>query len=179
MRNTSDSFGWLTRLIHWIMAGGILFMLGLGTYIDNMTVGLSNLWLFGLHKSIGILILALFILRALWHLMSPPPASLTDNTPDWQISAARWSHRMMYALMGLVPLTGWIGSGASGIPVMLFDWFALPPMAPASEAWVEVAFGAHAALTKLLFLVILLHVGGAMQRHFIKQDRTLIRMTKG
>lgn len=179
MRNTTERFGWASRLIHWVMAAGLIFMLGLGVYIDNMTVSLGNLWLYGLHKSIGITLLALVLLRGLWHRLSPPPVPLGDGVPGWQESAARWSHRGLYALMLLIPLTGWIGSGATGIPVMLFDTVTLPPLAPVSEVWEEVAFEIHSALTKALFALLALHIAGALHHHLILRDRTLVRMLRG
>jgi len=56
-RNTADSFGLATRLLHWAMAAAILFMLALGTWIEGMEPGLSNLWLYALHKTVGLILL--------------------------------------------------------------------------------------------------------------------------
>ncbi len=179
MGNGPDRFGWLSRGLHWVMAAGILGMLALGVYIDNMTVSLSNLWLFGLHKSVGVTLLLLWLVRVVWHRLSGPPAPLTAGTPQGQQAAARWAHRGLYALMVLVPLSGWIGSGASGLGVVVFGRITLPPLAPVSKQWEALAFGLHGALTKLLFVVILLHVAAALHRHLIKRDRTLQRMWRG
>lgn len=178
MRNSDNGFGWLTRLIHWLMALGILFMLGLGTWIRFMEVRLDNLWLFALHKSIGVTLLALLILRIVWHRMSPPPAPLVANTPGWQIAAAYWTHRALYVLMLLVPVTGWIASGATGLPVQVWG-LTLPGFAPVSEVWEQSFFVAHGILTKLLLLAVVLHVAGALNRHVVKHDRTLLRMIRG
>lgn len=178
-RNTTDSFGWISRGLHWLMALGILFMLGLGTYIEQMEPALSNLWLYGLHKSIGITLLTLVILRMGWHRISPPPASLTAGIADWQIHAARAIHFALYALMLAVPLTGWIASSATGIDTLLFNRVTLPRIAPISEAWEVAFFTAHGILTKLLLLCLLLHIAGALQRHFVHRDATLHRMIRG
>ena len=69
-RNTAESFGWVTRSLHWAIALGVLFMLPLGAFIVRMEVGFANFWLFGLHKSIGILVFALLLMRVLWHFVS-------------------------------------------------------------------------------------------------------------
>ena len=172
--NTESSFGWVTRAIHWAMALGVIAMLGLGSYIARMEVGMSNLWLFGLHKSIGVVLLALLILRLIWHLASPPSRSLPADTP-WKDSAARWVHRSFYVLLIAVPLSGWVGSGASGLDVVIFERFTLPPLAPTSEAWESAAFAVHFVLTKLLALCVVLHVAGALTR----RDGTLRRMVRG
>ena len=178
-RNTPDGFGWVSRSLHWLMALLILFMLGLGTYIGRMEPALSNLWLYGLHKSFGISLLVLVLLRIAWHRASSPPASLTADIPPWQIRTARLTHRALYTLMLAVPLTGWIASSATGIDTVLFNRITLPGIAPVSETWETAFFTVHAILTKLLLFCTALHVVGALNRHFAHQDATLRRMIRG
>jgi len=161
------------------MALGIVGMLGLGTYVANMTVSLDNLWLFGLHKSIGVTLLAVGLLRMLWHRISPPPHPIGDQEDGWQLVLARWAHRSFYGLLICVPLTGWIASGATGLDVIIYNSVILPPLAPVSSAWEQSFFAAHRILTKLLLILLALHVAGALNRHFVKRDRTLIRMLRG
>ena len=72
-RNSPTRFGLVTRLLHWGMALALLAMLAFGTRIAGMEPGLANLWMYGLHKSIGLLLLALVVLRLIWHRISPPP----------------------------------------------------------------------------------------------------------
>lgn len=172
--NSTTDFGWVTRVIHWVMALGVLAMLGLGSYVARMEVGLSNLWLFGLHKSIGLMLLALLILRLLWHLFSPPPPSLPTDAA-WKDRAARATHRAFYLLLIAVPLSGWVGSGATGLDVLLFETVRLPPLAPVSEQWEETAFMVHFVLTKVLAALAILHIAGALTRG----DGTLRRMVRG
>lgn len=172
--NSTTDFGWVTRALHWVMALGVLAMLALGSYIARMEVGLSNLWLFGLHKSIGVILLALLILRLIWHLISPPPISLPADVA-WKDRAAKAAHRAFYVLLIAVPLSGWIGSGASGLDVLLFDRVRLPPLAPVSEQWEAAAFTVHFVLTKLLAALALLHIAGAL----LRRDGTLRRMVRG
>lgn len=172
--NTENSFGWVTRALHWVMAVGVIGMLALGSYIEQMEVGLSNLWLFGLHKTIGVVLLGLLVLRVLWHLFSPPPKPLPADV-SWKDHAARWVHRGFYVLLVVVPLSGWIGSGATGLDVVVFNTLTLPPLAPVSEAWEEAAFTVHGIATKLLLFCLVLHVAGALGR----RDGTLWRMVAG
>ena len=172
--NSQISFGWVTRLIHWVMALGVLAMLPLGTYIEQMEVGYSNLWLIALHKSVGVALLALLVLRIVWHLVSPPPPPLPADAV-WKDRAARLVHSGFYVLLVIVPLSGWIGSGATGLDVVVFESVTLPPLAPTSETWEEAAFGVHFVATKLLVLSVVLHIAGAVTR----KDGTLGRMVRG
>lgn len=173
-RNTDVAFGWVTRALHWIMALGVLAMLGFGSYIARMEVGMSNLWMFGVHKSIGIVLFALLAARIVWHFVSPVPESLPSGTL-WKDRAAVWVHRAFYVLLIVVPLSGWIGSGATGLDVLLFNRVTLPPLAPVSEVWEETAFAVHFVATKLLALCAVLHIAGAVMR----KDGTVARMVRG
>ncbi len=178
VRNTPSSFGLVSRTIHWAMAAAILGMLPFGLWLEGQKIGLSNLWLYGLHKSIGMTLLALVLVRIVWHRISPPPHQLTQSIASWQIRAARWAHWALYLLMVLVPLSGWIGSAATGIDVTVWG-LTLPSVWPQTEGWDKGGFAAHSILTKLLLAVVLLHFAGALHRAFVHRDRTLTRMIRG
>lgn len=178
-RNGPDSFGWVSRMLHWLMALGLLGALGFGTYLARIEPSLDTLWMYGAHKSVGITLLALVVLRLAWHRISPPPAALSQGIPGWQVTAARWSHRVLYLLMVLVPLSGWVGSSGTGIPTVIFGQITLPAIAPATEFWDRAGFAAHGLLTKALFALILLHVAGALSHATLYRDATLRRMIRG
>jgi cytochrome b561 len=177
LRNAPDAFGLVTRVLHWAMAAGILGMLVLGTTIAWMQPSLSNLWLFALHKTTGLILLALVILRIVWHRISPPPAPL--GPPDaWEQRLARATHILIYLLLLAIPISGYVASSASGLDVMLFDRWVIPPIAPVSEAWEDAGWLVHRALTKVLMAVLVLHIAGTLKRQ-MAGDRTLGRMIKG
>lgn len=177
LRNTPDSFGLVSRALHWSMALLIIAMLALGLRIEQMEPGLSNLWLYGLHKGIGIILLALVVLRLVWHRLSPPPAPL--GPPDaWPQRLARWGHLAFYALLLVIPLSGWAASSASGLDVMLFGRWTIPPIAPVSEAWESAGWAVHGAATKALIGLVLIHIGAALKRE-MGGDGTLRRMLRG
>jgi cytochrome b561 len=175
--NSATGFGWVTRVIHWLMALALLGMLVLGTVLEEMQPGLANLWLYALHKTIGLSLLALVVVRSIWHRMSPPPDPL-GGVPEWQLLAARWVHRGLYLLMFAIPLSGWVASSATGLDVMFADRWVLPALAPVSEAWENAGFAVHGALTKLLIALIVLHVAGALKRAWAG-DGTVRRMVTG
>ena len=174
----AGTFSPLTRVLHWLMAAGILATFALGAYVARMEVGLSNLWLFGLHKTLGISLLALAAVRILWHALRPPPGPL-PGPPEWQMALARATHRALYVLMVAVPLSGWGYASATGLDVLIFNRFVLPPIAPVSEAWEARLLLLHETLTWTLLALVSLHVAGALKRGLISRDGTIARMIRG
>jgi cytochrome b561 len=175
--NGPESFGWVSRVIHWAMAAGLVGMLALGTYIEGMEVSLDNLWLYGLHKSVGFTLLALVVVRIVWHRVSPPPAPI-GGVAVWQMRLARGAHLALYGLMLAVPVTGWLGSAATGLDVLWWGW-VVPRVAPVSEGLAEWLLLVHGVLTKALMAVVALHLAGALWRAFGHRDGTLRRMVAG
>ncbi len=176
-RNDPQKFGLVTRLIHWGMALLIVSMLSLGTILANMQPNLSNLSLYGLHKTGGFIALTLVILRLIWHRINPPPAPIGPPNA-WNNRAAKGAHLLIYLLLLCIPLAGWIGSSATGIDVMFLDRWVIPPIAPVSEAWESWGFLAHRVLTRTLMVVLALHVAGALKRG-MDGDATMRRMIGG
>ena len=176
LRNGPDEFGLVTRLLHWTMMLLIFGQLALGLRLERMEPGLANLWLYGLHKTVGFTLLALILIRITWHLASPPPAPLgPHNALFWAARAAHWT---IYALLVGIPFTGWAGSSATGIDVVIADRWTVPPLVEASEAGEAFWFGLHGILTKLLMALLALHILGALKRQ-VEGDGTLTRMLKG
>jgi cytochrome b561 len=175
LKNTPETFGLVTRLLHWGIAALVVVQLSLGLRISDMEPGLANLWLYSLHKSLGLITLALIIARILWHLASPPPRPIGGG---WQATAARVTHWAIYALLLAIPLSGWAASSATGIDVMLFDRWVVPAIAPVSALWEERGFTIHDLLTKALLALIFLHMAAALKRE-MEGDGTLRRMITG
>lgn len=174
--NGPAEFGLVTRVIHWTMMLVVIGQLALGMRIADLEPGLSTLWLYGLHKSLGFLILALIIARIGWHMASPPPLPLGPR--DVGFWAARAAHWVIYGLLVAIPLTGWAGSSATGIDVMIADRWIVPAIVAPSEAGEAFWFGLHDTLTKLLMVLIVVHMLGAFKRE-MDGDGTLTRMIRG
>jgi cytochrome b561 len=176
LSNTPEEFGLVTRVLHWGMALLVLTMLALGLRISSMEPGLANLWLYGLHKTLGILTLALILIRLGWHLYSPPPRPI--GPPGPAVRVARAVHWTFYLLLIAIPLTGWAGSSATGIDVMIADRWTLPPLVEPSVEGEAFWFRLHDILTKLLIALVGLHMLGALKRE-MDGDGTLTRMLRG
>lgn len=176
-RNDALHYGRVSRALHWIMAALILGQIPLGLYLPRMAPGLAGLWLFGLHKSLGFTVLMLAVLRLIWHRISPPPAPLGDPG-HWTHRLACGVHAAIYALLLLIPLSGWVGASGSGIQTVLWNTWALPAIAPETEAWQDGGFLVHAVATRLLMALLALHIAGSLRRAVLG-DGTLARMTTG
>lgn len=170
--NTPAGYGLFTRLLHWVMAFMVIGAIAAGTWLANSEPSLAKIPYYATHKSVGMTILALLVVRFVWHRISPTPAVKEHG---WQTTAANFVHRGFYVLLLAMPLSGWAASSSTGIDTVIFDAFTLPRIAPVSERWAEVGFQVHDVIGKLLVAFIILHVGGAL----VRRDGTLSRMTRG
>jgi cytochrome b561 len=185
--NTTESWGWVSRLIHWVMAGLILFQLGLGIWMTNFVPDLiAQFRLIQTHKSWGFVIFVLALVRIGWRLANRAHPPLPAGTPGWQVRAAAASHVLLYALMILLPLSGWVMSAASptqdllNIENMVFGWFAMPDPWVPGVAWIEATANAvHTGAAVGLVLVLAVHVGAALKHLLVDRDAVFARMSWG
>lgn len=175
LRNTVDSWGALAKLFHWIIAALILAQIALGWTAASWRLSPTKLNLFVWHKSIGMLILALVLLRLLWRLANPAPA-LPEEMPAWERRAAQASHFLLYALALALPLTGWIVNSAAKVPFQIFWTIPLPAIVSPDKGTADLAALAHLALFIALAAVLVAHIGAALRHHFVKHDDVLLRM---
>jgi cytochrome b561 len=167
------------KFLHWTMAALIVLMVTVGVTMTNIGETPYTNALYELHKSLGIVVLTLALIRIAvrWTRSAPP----LEPMPEWQRRAAYASHYSMYGLIVLVPLMGWIATSYCCKPVNLF-WtlpVSLPiPDAPTMEA-AKPLFLVHFTLAFLLAAIATVHVTAALHHHFVKRDRTLVRMLPG
>lgn len=186
-RNTVESWGWVARLLHWAIAGVILFQLGLGLYMSEVVSDLIRQFqLVQIHKSWGFTAFVLACLRLVWRLLNRDTPALPEGTPAWQAWVSGITHKLLYLLMFALPLSGWVMASASpnqdllNIDNMVFGWFAMPdPWAPGVKSIADAAEAFHQVAAFLLMGLLALHVGAALKHHFIDRDRVLARMIVG
>ena len=182
--NTDTSYGLLTRSFHWLMALLILTMIPLGKIANlapfsNDAEFALKFMLFSLHKTLGVVIFGLALLRILWAIRQPKPGALHPERRLENLIAAS-THWTLYAALVLVPLTGWIEHAA--IPGLAPIWWPFGqslPFVSASEWTFQTAAALHRTFGKVLVLAILLHVAGALKHHLFDKDATLRRMWSG
>ncbi len=175
LKNTVDSWGAVAKSFHWLLALLIFFQLALGTIAEEARLSPLKLDLFVWHKSIGVTILLLVILRLAWRLNNPLP-SMPAGTPAWETKLARIGHILLYVLMFAVPMTGWWVSDTSRIPFKAFWLVPVPDLMVANRDMSELAGEVHGALTKLLLLVVVIHIAAALRHHFLLRNQVLTRM---
>ncbi len=172
--------------LHWLIAAAILTNLVLGWRMGGAE-GASKFALFQLHKSVGITVLALTVLRVAWRLAHKPPA-YPATMPRWERVSAKSAHLLFYGLMIVMPLTGWIIVSASllNIPTLLYGLIPLPhigvvhDLSLASRHTVEEGVATtHMLLAYLFAALIGLHVAAALKHQFLGKDGVLGSMVPG
>ena len=177
-RNSSESFGWVTRGLHWVTVLFVLAALPLGLWIARMDVTFAAIKYFSIHKTLGFTVLILTLMRLIWHRVSPPPPPLPSEAA-WQDRLAKLTHRAFYVLLIAMPISGWVASSATGINTVVYGVIRLPNIAPDSVSWEVIGFAIHKALALLLMALLALHIAGALFRALSKRDGTLARMIRG
>ena len=177
-RNSSDSWGAIARVLHWLIAALILGQFVIGSIAEEMKLTPAKLDLFVWHKSIGVTVLALAVLRLAWRLGNPPPAA-PAGTPRWERRIATVAHWALYVLLFVVPLSGWWISDASRVPFKAFFLMPMPDLIATDRSLQETAAEIHEVLTMSLLIVVLGHVAAALRHHFLLHDDVLRRMLTG
>lgn len=160
--------------LHWAVAGFIVTAFTLGLIVSDLPFSPQKLKLVSYHKWLGITVLALVALRALWRLTHRPPA--LPAMPAWQTFAAKLTHSLMYVLMFAIPLAGWLFSSASGYQVVYLGVLPLPDLVHKNKVLAEALIDIHSSLAWLMLYVLLLHVAAAFKHHLFDRDDTLRRM---
>lgn len=173
--NTDTSWGALAKFFHWLIAMLIFTQFALGWTAVSWRVSPTKLNLFVWHKSTGMLILVLVLLRLLWRLLNRTPA-LPADTPAWERTVAHASHALLYVLMIAMPLVGWVINSAAAIPFSIFWQIPLPALVAPDKHTAELAALVHLSLFVMLATLLVLHIGAALRHHFVKKNNLLIRM---
>ena len=165
----------VAQWLHWIIAALIAIQFGLAWTADDLPLGLRKLSLLARHKSFGMTILMLAILRIIWRLANPPPELPAGMTPI-ERTLARATHVAFYVLLFAMPLTGWTMSSAKNYSVSWFGLFTWPNLISKNEAAFEILKTTHDYLSDLLLAIVILHVLAALKHHFWNKDNVLLRM---
>jgi cytochrome b561 len=177
MTGTSSHFTFAQRLLHWLMAPGILAMLFIGVGMES-TIKPKYLTLVAIHKPLGVAILGLALIRLAARLRYGAPP-LPADLPDVMKLAADLSHYAFYALMIAMPIIGWGMLSAATYPLILFGGVRLPAILAQSDWLHALLWSAHYHLAFALFGLILLHIAAALFHALVRRDGVFEAMTSG
>jgi len=179
LRSTDQGWGAMVRAFHWLVAALIVAQGVIGLSMVQMGLTPAKVRVFALHKSIGLTILGLVLLRIAWRLTEKRPAD-PPAMPRWQSRAARAMHLALYVLILAIPLSGWWFNSASNAPLVWFGWFDVPSLTRGLDpVWKPRALLLHQSLFWILVALLVLHVGAALWHHFRQRDNVLRRMISG
>jgi len=165
----------VAQWLHWIIAALIVVQLALAWVADDLPNGARKLHVLGRHKSFGMTVLMLTIVRLLWRLRHTPP-ELPAGMKPIERQLARTTHRLFYVLLLAQPLTGWLMSSAKNYSVSWFGLFTWPDLIAPNKAAFEILKTTHDLMGNALFAVIVVHVLAAFKHHLIDNDDVLTRM---
>jgi cytochrome b561 len=172
-------------LLHWLVALLIIINVTLALSVDSLPEGWERP-IIDTHKSIGITVLGLVLLRLLWRAAHAPPP-LPSNYPRWEKFSAHLAHGLLYVLIVALPLSGWLHDSAwkdaATHPMRLFNLFPWPRIgfvmgaAPSTKETLHTLFGNwHRWLGYALYVLFALHVLGALKHQFLDKEPELQRM---
>lgn len=173
--NNQDRYGVVAQTLHWAIVALIIAQFLLANKAADLPLGVAKINTLAQHKSIGITILALAIVRLIWRWCNPIP-STPAGVPAWQRVAGRISHTLLYVLLLALPVVGWLMSSARSFSVSWFGWVTLPDLIGRNEAAFQALRNTHEILAKTLFIVAVVHMAAALKHHFIDKDDVLARM---
>jgi cytochrome b561 len=174
VRNTIFRWGSVAQFLHWLIVALIIIQVFLALRAEGLH-GMAKLAMLARHKSVGITILMLAVLRLAWRLINPTPP-LPVTLKPYERVLANVTHAALYLLIFALPITGWMMSSARGFPVSWFNQFQLPDLVAKNRQLYETMQDTHGALALTLGAVALLHVLGALKHHFVLKDTVLRRM---
>ena len=177
IRNTSTAYGSVTIALHWLMALLMFSLFAVGLYMTDLgyydsLYHILPWW----HKSIGLLVMGLLLFRIIWKVSNPKPTALPTHKP-WEVTLATWIHRVLYLLIFLIGISGYLISTAKGKGIEFFDWFEVPAFLELSADATDLVGEIHFYLAWSLILLAVAHAAAALKHHFIDRDDTLKHMT--
>ncbi len=165
----------IAQLFHWVIAALIVTQFALAWTADDLPLGAHKLALLARHKSFGMTVLMLAVLRLLWRFKHPAPELPAGMTPI-ERAIARMTHVAFYVLLFAMPLTGWMMSSAKNYSVSWFGLFTWPNLIGKNETAFDFLKSTHDYLSDALFVIAVLHILAALKHHFWDKDDVFLRM---
>lgn len=176
LRNTPDRYGGIAIVLHWLVALTVIGLAILGLWMTDLTYyspyyRSAPFW----HKSIGLALALILLLRLTWRWINPRPSHLASHKV-WETRLASLVHGLLYLLLIAIVVSGYLISTATGQGIDVFGWFTLPALVSGLPAQADRAGLVHYWLAISMLVLVGIHALGALKHHFIDRDNTLRRM---
>lgn len=175
LKNSFERYGAVAQLLHWTVVALIVIQFVLAIRAEDATSLVQKANILTTHKSFGMTVFMLAIVRLAWRLANPVPSTPPNSRP-WQDRLARVVHWSLYALILATPLLGWLMSSAKNYTVSWFGLFSFPNLVAPDENRFESFKTIHFVLAYSIASVAALHIAAALKHHFIDGDNVLRRM---
>ncbi len=177
-KNTKVGYGIISISLHWVMAILIIGLFFLGQYMVELDYydslyQIAPWW----HKSLGLSVFVLLIIRLFWRLKNDTPLSMVNNTA-WTVKIAASVHVLFYVLIVIICFSGYFVSTAKGAGVEVFGLFNFPSVITLNESQADLVSKVHEIATQILIIFVVIHGLAALKHHFINKDNTLVRILK-
>lgn len=165
-------------LLHWVIAAFVFVLIGLGWYMIDIPKNTpERSYFYNLHKSIGLTAFFFIVLRVWWRRTHTPPA-LPATLKLWEVTAATWSHRLLYVCLLVMPLSGYTASNFTKFGVKYFG-IELAPWGPPDKTLYAIFNNVHVFTSYLLVALIAIHILGAFKHLLMDDDGVFGRMLPG
>jgi len=175
LKSSAERYGAIAQLFHWTTLVLIVTQFILAYQAEHTESLLQKAKTLTTHKSVGMTVFMLVILRLLWRMTNPAPTPLVTEQP-WQRRLADCMHWALYSLILLTPVVGLLMSSAKNYPVSWFGLFTWPNFVQPNEPLFDFLKAAHGILATTIFCLAVLHIIAALKHHFYDKDNVLRRM---
>jgi cytochrome b561 len=173
--NRTDHYPSTSKLLHWLIAACVLTTAPVAIAMGRVAEGPTQNTLYNLHKSLGVLIFVLMILRLFNRLAVDAPIADPKIEP-WQQTLSAIVHASLYVLLLAMPIVGYVANSAFGASTPFFGLFELPPIVGKNEGLSNTLFAIHRWVGFLVIALVLMHVGAALFHTFVLRDNVINRM---
>jgi cytochrome b561 len=170
-----EQYSAVAKILHWVIAALIVTQFALAWSADDLPLGLQKLKLLARHKSFGMTVLMLAVIRLAWRFANRPPLLPDGMTPVERL-LAKATHIAFYVLLFAMPVTGWMMSSAKNYSVSWFGLFTWPNLISQSDDAFVFLQSTHEILAWSLLSIAALHILAALKHHFWNKDTVLLRM---
>ena len=177
-RNNETRWGAIAQLLHWLIALAVVSQMVLGWVMVSWRLSPTKFELYAIHKSLGITLLLLVLIRLAWRAWNVTPQAPAQS-PRWETRAAAVTHALLYLLLLALPVSGYLINSASNFPLVVWGFLPLPNLTDENEVLQVVSEYVHLTLFWILATLVVLHMAAALRHHWVLKDAVLRRMLPG